>query len=237
MAVDSVIHRPIEDLPCLDPTIEEPTPTGTFLDMAVGRLMFPKHMTPEDGLMKRRRFPNRARVNSIVEEQHQRTAPISPHRQWRDPTARPLHLMRCEVQCIDLRLGQVVPTRNITLLPGLGKTWQSIDEVLFPRPRHHRAQVLPSLVRSAAWVRPFLLEGVFMNPVQESTDIPPRQFLDGNAFPPALPLPQRGDVFVLRSAGEISSTHVAIQSGLKCCRHRCAPGPPTRAPMPNPNRR
>jgi hypothetical protein len=71
----------------------------------MGGLPIPRHVSPEDRLVERRRFPYGPHVNAVVEDYDQRAPPVAPDRHEIVPTSRALHLVRREVECIDLRLG------------------------------------------------------------------------------------------------------------------------------------
>src|SRR5262249_31109277 len=116
------------------PAIEQPSPTRLFLDLPVWRLLVPRHVSPEDGLVERRRFPNRSGVQAVVEEHHERGSPVASHGDRPFPTAWPLHLVRGEVESIDCGLGKIVPPRHIALLPRPRKPRWRVDQFLFPRP-------------------------------------------------------------------------------------------------------
>jgi hypothetical protein len=49
VGVDEPIHRPVESLPRFHPSIEEPSPSRMFLDLAICRFPLPRDMAPRDG--------------------------------------------------------------------------------------------------------------------------------------------------------------------------------------------
>ena len=63
VGVHDTIHRPVEDLACFHPSIEEPSPPRLFLDLAIWRLPLPRDVAPQDGFVEGRAFPNGTGVN------------------------------------------------------------------------------------------------------------------------------------------------------------------------------
>src|SRR4051812_20881707 len=103
-------------------------------------------MAPEYRLMSRRRLPDRAGIDPVVEEDYERAPPKSTNRDRMIPSSRSLHLVSGEIKGIDLRLGQVVAPGYISLLLWVREPWRRIDDFLFPRPGNDGTQVLTSLV-------------------------------------------------------------------------------------------
>jgi hypothetical protein len=91
--------------------------------------------------VKRERLPYRPGIDSIVEKDNERSAPEATNRKRMIPPSGTPHLMRPEVEGVDLGLGQIVPSGNIALRLHFWKSWKIIDEVLLPSPRHHRPQM------------------------------------------------------------------------------------------------
>ena len=145
-------------------------------------------------------LPDGAGIDAVVEEHDERGSPVPPDRDRTVPAARPLHLVRREVEGVDLRLGQVVSAGHVALLPGLGEPRRRVDQFLLPGPREDGAQVFAGLVRGATGVRPFLGDGTLVDPVQELADVLAPQFLDRDAAAPLLPLPEGREVLVAGSA-------------------------------------
>ena len=80
-------------------------------------------------------LPDRSGIDSIVEEDDQCCSPISSDWPGFVPTARALHLMSREVEGVQLGLGQIVLSSNVSLWLVSGKSWKRFDEVMFPGPR------------------------------------------------------------------------------------------------------
>ena len=77
MGVDCAIHWPIEVLSGLHPPVEDPSPARALFDLSVWRLRLPGHVPPQNWFMRRNALPNRSRIEAIVEEYNQRSAPVS----------------------------------------------------------------------------------------------------------------------------------------------------------------
>ena len=130
VCMHSTIHRPVKCLVGLDATIEEPSPRRLLFGVAVGRLTIPRDVPPENWFMKRCRFPDRARIHTVVEEHNDRTSPVPTDRERATPASRALHVMCREVERADLRLRQVVPPRYVALRLVLRESRQGIDDIL-----------------------------------------------------------------------------------------------------------
>jgi hypothetical protein len=87
------------------------------------------------------------------------------------PATRALQLVCCEVEGVDLGLGQVVAAGHVALVFGAGERRRQVDQLLLPGPREDGAKVLAGLVGRAAWVRPLILDGALVDPVQELADV------------------------------------------------------------------
>src|SRR5262249_19585341 len=121
--------------------------------------------------VERSRFPGSAGVESVVEERDQRAAPIPAHGDGTFPTAGPLHLVRREVEGVDLRFGQVMPARNVALLPRLWKPRRRFDHLLLPRPGNDGTQVLAGLIGCTPRIGSWLLNRTLIDPVQEVANV------------------------------------------------------------------
>ena len=73
-------------------------------------------------------------VNKAVEKDNECAPPVATDRKRMIPTARSPHLVRGEIESVDLGLGQIVPPGNIALRLQSRKSWESIDKVLLPGP-------------------------------------------------------------------------------------------------------
>src|SRR5688500_6784988 len=94
--------------------------------------------------------------------------------------------------------------------------------------------MLTGLVGRATWVRPLVLDGVFVHPVQELSNVLPRQPLDGHTVAPFLSFPDGRLVFGRSASRWVSRTEVVGHRRLKSGWHRQAPAPPVLASMPDP---
>ena len=124
------VHRPPERLICLYAAIEEPAPGTRLLDLSVRRLSFPRHVPPEDRLVKRKRLPDGPGVDSIVEEDYESAPPVPTNRKRLIPPSGSSHLVRREIEGIDLGLRQIVPPSNVTLRLQFRKPRKSVDQIL-----------------------------------------------------------------------------------------------------------
>ena len=61
--------------------------------------------------------------------------------------------MGCEVEGVDLGLGEVVSAGDVALVSGRGEPRQRVDQLLLPGPVEDRAEVLAGLVGRAAGIR------------------------------------------------------------------------------------
>ena len=110
------------------------------------------------------------------------------------PPPRPSHLVGCEVEGVDLGLGEVVSAGDVALVPRRGEPRQRVDQFLLPGPVEDGAEVLAGLVGRAAGVRPLVLDRAVVDPVEKFADVPPSQLLDPRAGTPLLPLPEGREV-------------------------------------------
>src|SRR5215831_13145372 len=141
--------------------------------------------------MERSGFPDGPCVHAVIEECHQSAAPVPPDGNRMVPTARWRHLVRREIERINLGLGQIMPACHIALHTRHRKSRHGIDKFLFPSPRKYGTQVFACLVRRSTGICPFLGDGSFVNPVKELPDALALQFLDWGACTPSLPLSKR----------------------------------------------
>ena len=65
--------------------------------------------------MKRFRLSDRSRIHAVIEEHYQCASPVPTDTKRVAPPSRPLHLVSCKVECVDLHLGQVVPPCHVAL--------------------------------------------------------------------------------------------------------------------------
>lgn len=72
--------------------------------------------------MKSGRFEHRSCINAIVEEYDQRGSPVMPNGERLLPASWSLQLIRGKVESIQVRLGQIVASCDISLRLGLGKS-------------------------------------------------------------------------------------------------------------------
>ena len=79
--------------------------------------------------------------------------------------------MRREIEGVDLGFGQIVPPGNVALRLQFRESWKGIDNVLLPRPRHHRPQMRSHFIRSAAWVPRLSSCGIFVDPVEKVANL------------------------------------------------------------------
>ena len=148
--------------------------------------------------MKQCRLPDSARIHTVVEEHDQRESPVSTDGMWVPPISRALHLVSCEVDRVDLCLGQVVPPCHVALRLVLRKSRQGIDNVLLPHPRHHGAQIRTNFVRGPPWISSLLCGSVLVDPIQKLTDFLVSNFVKRKTTAPAFP----------RRYEQVSSTRV-----------------------------
>ena len=80
--------------------------------------------------MNRGGLPNGAGVQAVVEEDDERATPVPAYGERTSPAPRPAHLVRREVQGVDLRLGQLVPAGDVALRPGLREPRRRVDKFL-----------------------------------------------------------------------------------------------------------
>lgn len=142
--------------------------------------------------------------------------------------------MGSEIERVNLRLRQVVPSCNVALPFGLRKPRQRVDEFLIPRPRDNRSQVFACLVRRSSGICAVFCHGTLVNPVQELSNLRPPQLLDGHSATPLLPFSDRGQVFGARPRRWVPGTKVVGHGSSESRRHRRAPAPPVLASMPDP---
>ena len=140
------------------------------------------------------------------------------------PAPRPPHLVGGEVEGVDLGLGQVVAAGDVALVPGPGEPRRRVDQLLLPGPVEDGAEVLAGLVGRAARVLSLILDGLFVDPVEELADVLAPQLLDGDAAAPPLPLPEGREVLVARRAGQGLGAQVALRRRLEGRRHLIGPG-------------
>jgi hypothetical protein len=93
------------------------------------------------------------------------------------PSSGSSHLVRREIEGVDLGFGQIMSPGNVTLRLQFRKPGKSIDQVLFPSPRHHGAQMRPHFIRNAAWVPRLSSYGIFVDPVEELANLFPAKVL------------------------------------------------------------
>src|SRR5271157_5462091 len=165
-------------------------------------------MPPEDRLVERRRLPHGSRVNAVVEEHDKRAAPVPPHRDCSTPASRPLHLVRGEIEGIDLCLGQIMATCHVALWPGLRESRRRVDEILLPSPRNDGTQVFACLVRGASGIRPAVSDRPLVDPIQKLANLFAPEFLDRHSVAPNLPLLESRAVLVPSSARRASGTEI-----------------------------
>ena len=169
--------------------------------------------------MKRCRLPDGASIHTVVEEHDQGASPVPTNGIRVPPTSRALHLVSCEVERVDLRLGQVVPARNVALWIVFRESRQDIDNVLLPRPRHHGAQMRTNLVRGPPWISSLLCGSVLIDPIQKLTDCFACNFVKRKPSAPACPLSERCGILFARSLRWISRTKVLCNYCFESRRH------------------
>ena len=170
--------------------------------------------------MKRCCLPNRTRIHTVVEEHDQRASPVAANRKWVAPTSGAFHLVSREVERVDLRLGQVVPAGHVALGLELRESWQGIDNVLLPRPRHHGAQMRTNLVRGPPWIFSVVCGGGLVHPIQKLTDFLTSECLKRNSTAPACPLSECRGILFARSLRWIALTKVHCNCIFESRRHR-----------------
>ena len=127
-------------------------------------------------------------------------------------------------------------THKVALGFELRKPRQGIDQVLFPSPRHHGAQVGTDLVCSSARIFSLPCRGVVLDPIQELPDFIASELVEWNSTTPANPLSECRGVFLSRSLRWISRTEVLCNCCSESRRHCWTPAPPALAPMLDPLR-
>jgi hypothetical protein len=116
--VDYPVHRPMERLARLHPPEEQPALGRPLLDLAVGRMSFPRDVPPAHSLVGRCRFPDGPGSHSVIEEHDQGDPPLASDRQGNVPAAGPTHRVGHEIEGVDLGLGQEMAAGGVALDPG-----------------------------------------------------------------------------------------------------------------------
>lgn len=142
--------------------------------------------------------------------------------------------MSCEVDRVDFSPGQIMPTSDVTLWSWLRKSWQQLDQIVFPSPRHDRAQVLAGLVGRSPWIRALVCDRMVVYPVEKVSNVLSAKFLDWNTSTPQRPFLECRKVLVLSSTREVPIAKITLHGGLEFRRHRLAPALPVLATMPDP---
>ena len=167
--------------------VEQPAVTRIFA-LTVRWFGTPTDVPPEIRLVECCGPEDRAGVDTIIEEHDQGRPPVVADSQRLLPAPRPLKFVRGEVEGIQVRLREIVPTSDVTLWLRLWEPRQFFQEVLLPGPRQDRPQVLAGLVRRASGVGSAVCRGLLVDPVEEVPKVNPANLVDIYPFPPGGPL-------------------------------------------------
>ncbi len=138
--------------------------------------------------MKASGLEDRPRVDAIVEKDHQRRPPVVPNRKRLFPAPWSRQLIRGKVECIQIRLRQVMPASRISLRLGFGKPRELRQIVLLPSPGHDRPKILTSFVRGPSGIRASVIGGFFVDPIEEIPNVASLDLIDVDSLAPGKPL-------------------------------------------------
>ncbi len=145
--------------------------------------------------MKLRCPPNDSGIKSIVEEEQDRCTLVSTDRTFCLPTFGTLHVVRGNVESIDLHFGEVMSTGYKTLYFRLWEAWEKINKVLLPSPGNDRTKMISGFVGGTSRVRTFVGDRTFMDPIQEFSYFSATHLFYGRTVSPLCPFLEGRQVF------------------------------------------
>ena len=164
----------------------------------------PAHVPPQYRFVSGCRSPDCSRIESIVKKHDRRCSPISSNWNGTCPPPRTLHFVGCEVEGIEFRFCQVVPSGNVVVWYGLWKARRHVDKVVLPRPGNYSTKVCPSLVGSPTRASAAVRYCKVINPAQKISNRWTVKPFNWDSSLPALPLGDGGLIFASGALRNVS---------------------------------
>ena len=124
-----------------------------------------------------------------------------------------------EVQCVEIRLRQVVPSGNVALCLRFRKGGKLGHGVVLPCPGHDGPQVFAGFIRSAARIGATVLGSLVMHPIQKIANVGSVDLVDIDFGGPSRPFGDGRLVFLACPAGEFFGSEVLCCDRFNADRH------------------